>query len=327
MYESIHLVFRVAFLNISLPVFSVMPMPASHCRGMANARMTTFLEYLSEHGQVVNKEVQGPKILGICLKTDYVVEDGLWPEQLDMYEFMKNKNVANPTRHIFRPSDLSINTTGPQNKVLAEGDIPIGGYKDKPRAAPDTSIENNRQTDHKETANSALSERKVDPNKQESESTSLEYTVSLSPFSKRIFSTLQWFGFDNILLTYHYSEFDTIPFLLQLFLHMPLILTGSIILLVIFTLDPDIQTDTIKNAINGLPTFIYTADMNLTSCSVCLDEYAESQELRRLRCNHCFHKHCIDAWLIQNIKCPICRVPVADLPGRIAMQQYPDYFI
>eukprot|EP00039_Didymoeca_costata_P000496 m.45829 g.45829 ORF g.45829 m.45829 type:complete len:492 (-) comp10299_c0_seq1:1484-2959(-) len=41
-------------------------------------------------------------------------------------------------------------------------------------------------------------------------------------------------------------------------------------------------------------------------CSVCLDTWAENDELRTLPCLHEFHSHCIDPWLESHRTCPLC---------------------
>ncbi|XP_038675075.1 E3 ubiquitin-protein ligase RNF6 isoform X5 [Scyliorhinus canicula] len=46
------------------------------------------------------------------------------------------------------------------------------------------------------------------------------------------------------------------------------------------------------------------------TCSVCINEYAIGNKLRRLPCAHEFHIHCIDRWLSENSTCPICRQPI-----------------
>ncbi|XP_035287865.1 E3 ubiquitin-protein ligase RNF6-like [Anguilla anguilla] len=50
------------------------------------------------------------------------------------------------------------------------------------------------------------------------------------------------------------------------------------------------------------------------ACSVCINEYAQGNKLRRLPCAHEFHIHCIDRWLSENNTCPICRQPVLSAP-------------
>lgn len=42
-------------------------------------------------------------------------------------------------------------------------------------------------------------------------------------------------------------------------------------------------------------------------CSICLSEFNDGEMIRYLTCLHRFHKDCIDAWLIKNITCPLCK--------------------
>lgn len=42
-------------------------------------------------------------------------------------------------------------------------------------------------------------------------------------------------------------------------------------------------------------------------CSICLEKYKEKEILRKLSCEHIFHYKCIDKWLENQYKCPICR--------------------
>ncbi|KAL6623379.1 hypothetical protein ACP70R_033258 [Stipagrostis hirtigluma subsp. patula] len=43
-------------------------------------------------------------------------------------------------------------------------------------------------------------------------------------------------------------------------------------------------------------------------CTVCLADYADGDELRRLPdCRHAFHRQCIDQWLRRRPTCPVCR--------------------
>ncbi|KAF2362940.1 Zinc finger RING-type [Trinorchestia longiramus] len=45
-------------------------------------------------------------------------------------------------------------------------------------------------------------------------------------------------------------------------------------------------------------------------CTVCLSEYENEENVRRLPCLHLFHTECIDQWLATNKRCPICRVDI-----------------
>ena len=42
-------------------------------------------------------------------------------------------------------------------------------------------------------------------------------------------------------------------------------------------------------------------------CSICLDTYVVNEGVRDLKCNHRFHKKCIDKWFKRSLNCPVCR--------------------
>ena len=56
-----------------------------------------------------------------------------------------------------------------------------------------------------------------------------------------------------------------------------------------------------------LRTFITSTNPNNVSCNVCLCDFELGDRLRKLKCNHEFHIHCIDKWLSNNITCPVCK--------------------
>jgi len=45
-------------------------------------------------------------------------------------------------------------------------------------------------------------------------------------------------------------------------------------------------------------------------CTICLSEFEHEEDVRRLPCMHLFHVECVDQWLTQNKRCPICRVDI-----------------
>lgn len=49
---------------------------------------------------------------------------------------------------------------------------------------------------------------------------------------------------------------------------------------------------------------------DILTCMVCLCEYEQGDVLRTLPCFHSYHRDCIDKWLIENKKCPICKTPI-----------------
>ena len=42
------------------------------------------------------------------------------------------------------------------------------------------------------------------------------------------------------------------------------------------------------------------------TCAVCLSEFDEGQQCRKLQCNHLYHQSCIDEWLKVSTRCPLC---------------------
>jgi hypothetical protein len=47
-------------------------------------------------------------------------------------------------------------------------------------------------------------------------------------------------------------------------------------------------------------------------CLICLTDFCEDDQLKKLKCNHCFHTECIKKWIChQSNKCPICRTEIA----------------
>ncbi|CAK9159456.1 unnamed protein product [Ilex paraguariensis] len=48
-------------------------------------------------------------------------------------------------------------------------------------------------------------------------------------------------------------------------------------------------------------------EVDAKSCCICLDDYANGQELGKLDCGHDFHFDCIKQWLMEKNSCPICK--------------------
>lgn len=45
-------------------------------------------------------------------------------------------------------------------------------------------------------------------------------------------------------------------------------------------------------------------------CVICLSDFEDNEDVRRLQCLHLYHTSCIDKWLIMNKKCCVCRVEI-----------------
>lgn len=60
-------------------------------------------------------------------------------------------------------------------------------------------------------------------------------------------------------------------------------------------------------------------------CAVCLYTMKDKEEIRVLKCEHVFHKDCLDTWFsfkYNNTTCPLCRVsvgPIRDLDAKVTI--------
>lgn len=50
-------------------------------------------------------------------------------------------------------------------------------------------------------------------------------------------------------------------------------------------------------------------------CAICLSEYQEGESLRRMPCDHTFHRECVDHWLESRTTCPYCRADLRQEGG------------
>eukprot|EP00092_Neocalanus_flemingeri_P000825 GFUD01000878.1.p1 GENE.GFUD01000878.1~~GFUD01000878.1.p1 ORF type:complete len:218 (+),score=66.06 GFUD01000878.1:184-837(+) len=49
-------------------------------------------------------------------------------------------------------------------------------------------------------------------------------------------------------------------------------------------------------------------DKEWTTCVICIQDFLPGTVVRRLACLHLFHTDCVDAWLMNNRCCPVCRL-------------------
>ncbi|KAL3815226.1 hypothetical protein ACJIZ3_016494 [Penstemon smallii] len=66
--------------------------------------------------------------------------------------------------------------------------------------------------------------------------------------------------------------------------------------------------------LDSLPLFTFgsvTGNLTGGDCAVCLSKFEPHDQLRLLPlCCHAFHAECIDAWIVSNMTCPLCRSTV-----------------
>mmetsp|Transcript_28066 Transcript_28066/g.68201 ORF Transcript_28066/g.68201 Transcript_28066/m.68201 type:complete len:142 (+) Transcript_28066:122-547(+) len=54
----------------------------------------------------------------------------------------------------------------------------------------------------------------------------------------------------------------------------------------------------------------------VSQCSICLESIAEEATTRILLCRHEFHAECMDKWLAEANRCPLCSATIVpELPG------------
>ncbi|EPR79238.1 Zinc finger C3HC4 type protein [Spraguea lophii 42_110] len=63
-----------------------------------------------------------------------------------------------------------------------------------------------------------------------------------------------------------------------------------------------------------LPVIEYKSSTDIkkhdASCSICLNDYNNSEKIKILPCDHHFHQACIDEWFNIDDICPLCKKPV-----------------
>ena len=58
---------------------------------------------------------------------------------------------------------------------------------------------------------------------------------------------------------------------------------------------------TLEDAVND------TIQFEQAACTICLDEFSTTDEVRVLPCHHVYHRCCIDEWLSKRQTCPLCQ--------------------
>lgn len=58
----------------------------------------------------------------------------------------------------------------------------------------------------------------------------------------------------------------------------------------------------------AIPPFQNNWQCEQDKCCICLDYYETGAKIRKLPCQHLYHSHCIDMWLLKmSILCPLCK--------------------
>lgn len=84
--------------------------------------------------------------------------------------------------------------------------------------------------------------------------------------------------------------------------------------------DNNVKVGLPQEALAQLPCKHYNGLMaGETQCFICYDHYKVNEKLRVLPCFHSFHANCVDEWLSNSVKCPIC---TKDLREMMAQKKF-----
>eukprot|EP00931_Biecheleriopsis_adriatica_P124320 TRINITY_DN99452_c0_g1_i1.p1 TRINITY_DN99452_c0_g1~~TRINITY_DN99452_c0_g1_i1.p1 ORF type:complete len:313 (+),score=52.53 TRINITY_DN99452_c0_g1_i1:63-1001(+) len=67
-----------------------------------------------------------------------------------------------------------------------------------------------------------------------------------------------------------------------------------------------------KGTLEKLPIVSHEELGEDAQCSICLEDFGPSKEIRKTPCGHSFHAECLGNWLNVNRKCPLCRKDVTE---------------
>ena len=64
------------------------------------------------------------------------------------------------------------------------------------------------------------------------------------------------------------------------------------------------------------------------TCRICLEEMETGEDLERALCRHKFHKRCLERWLLEDNRCPICNgrarlIDVSETPLKLFNEYIP----
>uniref|UniRef100_A0A1B0GPE1 RING-type E3 ubiquitin transferase n=3 Tax=Phlebotomus papatasi TaxID=29031 RepID=A0A1B0GPE1_PHLPP len=71
-----------------------------------------------------------------------------------------------------------------------------------------------------------------------------------------------------------------------------------------------IERNTFPHKYKRVPRSTDGDEDNTEKCTICLSQFENDNDVRRLPCMHLFHMDCVDQWLVTNKHCPICRVDI-----------------
>ncbi|KAI5148087.1 hypothetical protein ENBRE01_0101 [Enteropsectra breve] len=231
------------------------------------------------------------------------------PKNIKKYE---NIDITSQIEYLNEEGKVIHEKTKVENRDVALLDAGKYSYYRYKAAPPEENNEDSKNNEQNET--------------QDSKDNTEDYETFIA--SKYLFFLLDLPSLSNWQIVFAYTEFRSIPLAVRLFFHVPIVLTGLIIFVILLTIEPEISKNRIQKEIDKLPVYRYDQRSigKHKNCIVCLDDFENDEEIRILGCSHCFHKRCIDTWLISSLKCPMCRKSISDLAETRAYESYQTYY-
>ncbi|KAF9354874.1 hypothetical protein BGX26_007259 [Mortierella sp. AD094] len=72
-------------------------------------------------------------------------------------------------------------------------------------------------------------------------------------------------------------------------------------------------TNALSTTLPAAVEYLTLMDPQDAVCAICLCDYEDDEELRKMSCRHYFHKDCVDEWLRLNRNCPLCKRDIEEL--------------
>ena len=57
-------------------------------------------------------------------------------------------------------------------------------------------------------------------------------------------------------------------------------------------------------------TWMKASDTQEAQCSICFDNFERFQKYKKIQCGHEYHGNCLDKWLSEQKRCPMCNEDV-----------------
>jgi len=282
---------------------------------LRNIYLKSHIQYLSESGILISQDSSAEK-------NRNVVFVGMANEKYNKKDKLFKKlipSVFNKNYIILDPDMSSKENGGIKDRILSNQEslsfMPFFHSKQNFFSIPVSGTAAKSHLDLENSANDYLNNDEAD-------------NVISGPLkfvtSKSNFYLLKFFVPTDKKLTIlmEYSEGAKTPISVQVFLHLPILITSVIVILLILTFESDVDKNIIAKEIEKLPVQKYNHNIACKECPICLEGFLLNDEIKILNCMHCFHKSCIDMWLFNLLKCPLCRNSVSKLADSPSYEIY-----